>query len=89
MSKTRELNSPVARLHTPQCEATRRNSYANDTAETDRQCKFAAKYEVGGKYLCEKHARSEALSILLRQQKAADARRSETARLVRRKRERA
>jgi len=49
----------------PQCEAMRQSPYANDTPETDRQCKWAARYEIDGHYYCSKHAGQVALQKLL------------------------
>ena len=49
----------------PQCGATRSNNYANDTPETDRQCKRRGIVEIDGRYLCQTHAGVVALRILL------------------------
>ena len=77
------------KLDRPRCEAIRSYNYGNETGATDRRCKNLAKYEIGEKQLCEKHASMEALSILLRQQKVADKRRLEVEAMARRKSERA
>ena len=53
------------KLDRPRCEAIRSYNYGNETGATDRRCKHLAKYEIGEKQLCEKHASMEALSILL------------------------
>jgi len=47
-----------------QCEAIRKHPYHNGGPDTDRRCKWGAKYEVNGLRLCQKHARSVALEIL-------------------------
>lgn len=58
------------RLHAPangfgQCEATREAKYHNDRPTTDRRCQLSARFEVGGRLLCSKHAGVAALNILL------------------------
>ncbi len=49
----------------PQCEAKRTNIYANDTPDTDKRCTKSARFKVGGKCYCLRHAEIAALSILL------------------------
>lgn len=63
--EVREIWSPVAKPDTPQCEARRKTPYANDSPGTDKQCKWSARYVIGGQHLCSKHAQKEALRILL------------------------
>lgn len=58
------LTEPII---TPQCEAKRLTPYANDTGETDFQCKWSSRYKIEGQYLCTKHAGAKALEILLRE----------------------
>ena len=48
----------------PQCAAMRQTPYANDTSTTDKRCKWRAVYNIGGQFLCTKHAGQEALKIL-------------------------
>lgn len=52
-------------LDLPQCEARREGHYANDTSETDKRCKWSARYEIDGHKFCSKHAGVAALQILL------------------------
>ena len=61
------LIEPIEKVETPQCEAVRVTGYANDTAKTDRQCKWASRYIINGQYLCSKHAGPVALDILVKQ----------------------
>ena len=61
------LIEPVEKVETPQCEAIRVTDYANDADKTDRQCKWASRYIINGRYLCSKHAGPVALEILLNQ----------------------
>jgi hypothetical protein len=49
----------------PRCEAEREHDYANDTINTDRQCKKYAKYCIEGKYYCTGHASMWALRTML------------------------
>lgn len=62
--KTAEMIYP---MDLPQCEAGRQTPYANDTAETDKQCKWSGKYRIDGRKFCSKHAGQAALQILLEQ----------------------
>ncbi len=50
----------------PQCEAIREGKYDNDTPETDKQCKWNARYKIDEHFFCSKHAGVAALQILLR-----------------------
>ena len=65
--KARILYAPVVKPDLPQCESMRMNSYFNDRPDTDKQCKHSARYEIGGKHYCQKHAGMVALDFLLRQ----------------------
>lgn len=53
---------------TPQCEAQRTGTYANDTAATDKRCSHSSKFVVGGRHLCLRHAEIAALVYLLEHQ---------------------
>jgi hypothetical protein len=48
----------------PQCQARRLWGYANDTSATDFQCTKRARYRVGGRYYCMRHAEIAALRML-------------------------
>lgn len=61
------LYAPSVAPDLPQCEAIRKGNYANDTENTNRQCKWSARYEINGVCLCSKHAQKEALRILVSQ----------------------
>jgi len=54
-------------LNLPQCEVQREGKYANDTKNTDKQCKWVSRYKIDGHYFCSKHAGIAALQILLRE----------------------
>ena len=54
-------------LNLPQCEVQRETRYANDTQDTDKRCKWGARYKIDGHFFCSKHAGVAALQILLRQ----------------------
>lgn len=49
----------------PRCEAQRKTNYANDSDNTDRQCKWSAVVSIDGKPLCSKHAGAELLRIYM------------------------
>lgn len=49
----------------PQCDAIRKERYANDRPETDRRCRNAASFAIAGKNYCRKHAGAVALDLLL------------------------
>lgn len=51
----------------PRCDATRDTAYANDTDDTDKQCKHTARYRIDDHCFCTKHAGQAALQILLRE----------------------
>jgi len=51
----------------PQCQAQREGGYANDTPNTDKRCKWSARYKIDDHYFCSKHAGVAALSILLKE----------------------
>jgi hypothetical protein len=54
----------------PQCEALRTGSYANDKKGVKYRCEVSAKYRIGGRNLCGKHAQSIALQMLLELQES-------------------
>lgn len=58
------LYVPAVEPDLPQCEADRKSNYANDRHDTDRQCRWSARYHINGKLLCKKHAGIEALAML-------------------------
>lgn len=69
----RELYRPVViPKPTPQCEATRQSPYANDTKDTDKQCKWSSRFEIDGRFYCSKHAGQVALRKLLEQAQGDD-----------------
>lgn len=47
------------------CQATRTSLYANDHADTDKQCQCQAQYVVNGQNLCRRHAAPIALNRLV------------------------
>lgn len=53
------------RLMMPQCEAPRVSVYLSDRAGTSKQCHHSAKFSVGGKNLCTRHAEIAALAHLM------------------------
>lgn len=50
-----------------QCESERFGRYAAgwERQHPDKQCTHYAKYEINGRYLCQRHASLEALKLLL------------------------
>lgn len=53
-------------LDMPRCESIRQTPYANDKPDTDKQCKWSARYKIDDHHYCSKHAGVAALQILLR-----------------------
>lgn len=65
----KELYRPVVvPKPTPQCEAMRQTPYANDTKDTDKQCKWSSRFEIDGHFYCTKHAGQIALRMMLETQ---------------------
>lgn len=69
MANVEVLYTPAHKPDLPQCDAMRQSAYANDAPETDRRCKWSARYRLNGQNLCSKHAGPVALDILVKQQK--------------------
>ena len=65
-SEAKQLYVAPLKPDLPRCEAIRGTKYANDHTNSDRQCKWSAYFDIGGKKLCRKHAGQEALRILLK-----------------------
>lgn len=68
MTKAKRLVARVEPVDLPPCDAMRKLTYANDKPDTNRRCKWSAKYRIGGRNLCQKHAGPAALAILLGEQ---------------------
>lgn len=60
MTKVKHIGS----LQNVPCDAVRKHAYYRDGPDTDLSCKWKARYRLGGKNLCRKHAEVEALAIL-------------------------
>lgn len=65
MTKAKRLVAPIVPVDLPPCDALRKSPYANDKPDTDRRCKWSAKYRIGNRNLCTKHAGPAALAVLL------------------------
>lgn len=64
-ARTLRAPAPPKPLNLPQCDAIRKERYANDRPETDRRCRNTASIAIGGRNYCRKHAGAVALDFLL------------------------
>lgn len=65
-NETKEVVGFIPKLiDLPQCDATRRIVYSNDTPETDKRCLRRAKFKMGDENYCTRHAEILALQTLL------------------------